>query len=117
MSELTKHDMEDLTIYDGLITSLITLKVILEEIDKISKVIDLKINNKIKQLEEELRIMILKNKFFGRLSNFIEEEIHNIEGLKEDAKWETKGAKMLQDLNYEKNYEIVEVVKIELRGD
>ena len=79
MSELAKVDMQDLTIYDGLITSLITLKVILEEIDKISKVIDVEINNKIKQLEEELRIVILKNNFFGRLSNFIEEEIDNIE--------------------------------------
>ena len=37
-----------LTIYDDLISSLITLKVILEEIDEISKVIDLEINNKIK---------------------------------------------------------------------
>ena len=79
MSELAKVDMQDLTIYDGLITSLITLKVILEETDKISKVIDIEINIKIKQLEEELRIVILKNNFFGRLSNFIEEEIDNIE--------------------------------------
>ena len=45
--------MHDLTIYDDLITSLITLNVILEDIDKISIVIDLEINNKIKQLEAE----------------------------------------------------------------
>ena len=43
--------MQDLTIFDDLITSLITLKLILEDIDKISKVIDLEINNTMKQLE------------------------------------------------------------------
>ena len=48
-----KQDMHDLAIHDDLITSLITLKVILEDIDKISIVIDLDINNKIKQLEAE----------------------------------------------------------------
>ena len=48
MADLIKQDMQDLAIYDDLITSLINLKVILEEIDKISKVIDLEINNKIK---------------------------------------------------------------------
>ena len=53
MSNLAKQDMHDLTIYDDLITSLITLNVILEDIDKISIVIDLEINNKIKQLEAE----------------------------------------------------------------
>ena len=53
MAEQTEQDMQDLAIYDDLITSLITLKVILEDIDKISKVIDLKINNKIKQLDAE----------------------------------------------------------------
>ena len=40
-------------IYDDLITILITLKLILKDIDKISIVIDLEINNKIKQLEAE----------------------------------------------------------------
>ena len=39
--------MHDLATYDDLITSLITLKVILEDIDKISIFIDLDINNKI----------------------------------------------------------------------
>ena len=55
-------DMQNLTIDDDLITSSITLKVILEVIDKNSKVIDLEINNRIKQLElleKELKIMIL----------------------------------------------------------
>ena len=115
MSGQTEQDMHD-TRYDDLITSLVTLKVILEDIDKISKVTDLEINNKIKQLElieKELRIMILRNRFLKRPSNFIEEEIGNIEELKEDVQWEVKGAKMLQDLNYEKKDEIVEIAKIE----
>ena len=66
-------------------------------------------------LEEELRIMILRKKFPGRPSNSIEEEIDNIEELKEDVKCEVKGAKMLQNLNYAKNDEIVEIAKIELK--
>ena len=77
MSNQIKQDMQDLAIYDDLITSLIILKVVLEDIDKISKIIDLEINNKIKQLdlfEEELRIMTLRNRFLGRPSNSIEEE-------------------------------------------
>ena len=53
MAKQTKRDMHDLEIYDDLITSLITLKVILEDIDKITIVQDLEINNKIKQLEAE----------------------------------------------------------------
>ena len=53
MSNLIKQDMHDLAIYDDLITSLITLKVILEDIDKISIVKDLEINNETKQLEAE----------------------------------------------------------------
>ena len=70
----TKQDMQDVTIYDDLITSLITLKAIVEDIDKKSKVIDLEINNKIKQSEAEkvnelellhgeLRIITLRNRF------------------------------------------------------
>ena len=111
--------MHDLTIYDDLITSLIALKVILENIDEISKVIDLKINNNIKQLElleKELRIMTLRNRFFGRPSNFVEEEINNTEELKEEVKkWEFKIVRILQDLNYEKNDETVEISRIELK--
>ena len=53
MSDLTTQDMQDLAIYDDLITSLITLKLILEDIDKISIIGDLEINNKIKQLEAQ----------------------------------------------------------------
>ena len=40
--------MHELTIYNDLIIGLITLKVILENIDEISIVKDLEINNKIK---------------------------------------------------------------------
>ena len=49
----TEQDMHNSTIYDDLITSLITLKLILEDLDKINIVIGLEINNKIKQLEAE----------------------------------------------------------------
>ena len=85
MSDLAKEDMHDLAIYDDLVISLITLKVILENIDKISIVKDLEINNKMKQLEaektdelelleEKLRIRTLKNRFLG-IPNKIDKEI------------------------------------------
>ena len=48
MLEQTEQSMHEITIYDDLISSLIVLKAMLAEIDKISKVIDLEINNKIK---------------------------------------------------------------------
>ena len=48
MAKQTEQDMHDLKIY-GFITNLITLKVMLEDIDKFSKVIDLKISDNIKQ--------------------------------------------------------------------
>ena len=50
MVKQTEQDMHDSTIYDDLITSLVTLKVI-EDIDKTNKLKELKeleINNKIK---------------------------------------------------------------------
>ena len=53
MSDITKQDMDDLTIYNDLITNLIALNVILQNIDKISIVKDLEINNKIKELDGE----------------------------------------------------------------
>ena len=76
LDEIKQH-MHNLAIYDDLITGLITLKVILEDIDKISIVTDLDINNKIKQLEaektdelellqKELKIMTLTNRFLGK---------------------------------------------------
>ena len=81
MARQTEQDMQDLTIYDDLITSLTTLKVILEDIDRITIVI----NNKIKQLEaenfyelklleEELNIITLRSRFLRRPNNFVEEE-------------------------------------------
>ena len=43
-------------------------------------------------------------------------KIDNIEELKEEVKeWEFKSVKMLQDLNYEKYDEIVEIANIELK--
>ena len=49
--------MEDLARYDDLITTLINLKVILEDIDKVTIVKDLEINNKIKELEADKKLM------------------------------------------------------------
>ena len=68
--------------------------------------------------------MTLRNKHLGRLIYDIDEEeidlreqakrkIDEIEELKEDLKWESKAAKMLQDLNYEKNDEIAAIAEIE----
>ena len=76
-------------------------------------------------LQEELRFRTLKKRVLGR-PNKIEEEIElreqtrkkleNIEELKEEAEeWEFKSVKILQDLNYEKHDEIVEIAKIEIR--
>ena len=69
-----------------MITSLITLKLVLQYIDKISIVIDLEIKYKIKKLkyknpdklellQEELWFRLLRNKFWKRLTNYIEDEI------------------------------------------
>ena len=49
MAEQIEQDIHESTIYDDLITSLITLKVVLEDID-----IDLEKNDKIRQLKAEL---------------------------------------------------------------
>ena len=76
-------------------------------------------------LQENLTLGTLKNRF-GRRSNKIEEEIElreqtrkkidNIEELKEEVEeWEFKSVKILQNLNYEKHDEIVEIAKIEIR--
>ena len=64
--------------------------------------------------------MTLRNKHLGKSSyDFMEEEIDlgeqtkkktdEIEELKEHVEWESKVAKMLQDLNYEKNDEIAQI--------
>ena len=108
--------MHDLEIYYDLINRLIIFKEILEDIDKISKVVDLEINNKIRELEfleEALRIEELRSGFLGIPSNAIEEEINNIEELKWNLKWESKGAKIIKDLDFEKSDEIVEIAKIQ----
>ena len=79
--------------------------------------------NELKLLEEEIFIITLRNKHLNRSSYDIDEEeidlkeqakrmIDKIEELKEDVKWESKAAKMLQDLNYEKNDEIAAIAKI-----
>ena len=67
-----ESDVLNLIIYNDLITSLITLKAILGNIDQISIVKDLEINNKLEELEtektdelgllqENLRLTTLKN--------------------------------------------------------
>ena len=64
--------------------------------------------------------MTLRNKHLGKSSYDIDEEeidlikqakqrIDKIEELKEDVEWESKAAKMLQDLKYEKNAEIAAI--------
>ena len=64
--------------------------------------------------------MTLRNKHLGRSSYDIDEEeidlreqakkkVDKIEELKEDVEWESKSAKMLQDLSYEKNDDIAAV--------
>ena len=76
-------------------------------------------------LQQELRVKALRNRFL-RKSNETEEEIEwreqtkkkidNIEELKKRAEeWEFKSVKTLQDLNYEKYDEIVELAKVELK--
>ena len=133
MAKHTEQDMHDLTIYDDLITRLATLELILEGIDKIT----IGINNKIKQLqaekvheleflEEELRIIPLRNRFLGRLNRIKEEidlrrqtkkKIGNIEKLKEVVvkEWEFQNLEILKDLNYATYDEIDEIEKIVLK--
>ena len=53
MSYQIKEDMHDLAIYDDLVNILITLKVKLENIHKISIVKVLEINNKIKNQKQK----------------------------------------------------------------
>ena len=64
--------------------------------------------------------MTLRNKYLGKSSYDIDEEkidlieqvkkrIDKIEELKEDVEWESKAAKMLQDLKHEKNDEIAAI--------
>ena len=70
--------------------------------------------------------MTLRNKHLGRSSHDIMEEeidlrkqekkkVDKIEELKEDVEWESKAAKMLRDLSYDRNDEIAAIAEIEQR--
>ena len=128
MSEISIQDLESC---NELVTHLITLRSILKDTVKIEKISRLEIKkleqkkiNELKLLDEKIFIMTLTNKHLGRSCYDTDEEeidlreqpkkrIDKIEELKEDAEWESKAAKMLQDLNYEKNNEILAIAKIE----
>ena len=77
--------------------------------------------NELKALKEKIFIIILRNKYLGKSSYDIDEEqkdlieqakkrIDKIEELKKDVWRKSKAAKMLQDLEYEKNDEIATIV-------
>ena len=124
MSEISIQDLESC---NELITYLITLRSILKDIAKIAKILELEIEkleekeiNELKALKEEIFFMTLRNKSLGKSSYDIDEEeiglikqakkgIDKIEELKKDVMGESKAAKMLQDLKYEKNDEIVAI--------
>ena len=128
---MPETSIQDLESCNELINHLITLTLILKNAVKTEKILKLKIKkleqkkfNELKVLKVEIFIMTLRNKHLGRSSYDIDEEeidfkkqaknrIDEIEESKEDAEWESKPAKMLQDLSYEKNDEIAKIVKIE----
>ena len=73
--------------------------------------------NELRLLEEQIFIITLRNKYLGRsgfdinekeidLREQVKKKADKIEELKEDVEWESKAAKTLQDLKYEKNDEI-----------
>ena len=67
-------------------------------------------------LQEELKITALKNRFWGRPNKTEEETDLRRQTKKRKVKeWEFKSVKILQDLKYAKNDEIVEIAKIELK--
>ena len=125
---MPKISIQDLKLCNELITHLITLRSILKDTVKIEKILELEIKkieqkkiNKLKVLKEEILIMRLKSKYLGKSSYDIDEEeidlieqakkrIYKIEELREDVEWESKTAKMLHDLNYEKNDELAAIV-------
>ena len=128
MSEISIQDLESC---NKLITHLRTLRSILKDTIKTEKILELEIKkldqkkvNELRLLEEEILVITLRNKHLGRSSYDIDEEgidlkkqakkkVDKIEELKEDAEWESTAAKMLQDLNCEKNDEIAAIVEIE----
>ena len=109
---------------------------LLKEIDKVSIVKELEMNNKLKELETEnidelevlqqnLTFRTLKNTFRGR-PNSIEGEIElrkrtremidSIERLKTEVEeWKFESVKLLQNLNYGKGAEIAEIKRKEIK--
>ena len=126
MSEIS---IQDLNLSNEVINHLVTLRSIIENIVKIEKILELEIKkleqkkiNELKVLKEEIFIMTLRNKYLGKSSyDIMEKEIElkehakkridKIEELKEDVERGSKAAKMLQDLEYEKNDEIAAIAE------
>ena len=123
IQERIKSDVHDLVVKNkknglDLINCLVSLRMILKKMDKISIVKDIKISNKLKELEaekidelelseENLKFRTLKNRFGGR-PNSIAEEIElrkqtrekkdSIERLETEVdEWEFKSVKLIQD--------------------
>ena len=127
MPEISIPDLESC---NELITHLVILRLIIKDTVKTEKIVRLKIKkleqrkiNELKLLEEDIFFMTLRNTHLGRSSHIIKEQetdlkeqakkrIDEIEELKEDVKWESKAAKMLRDLSYEKNDEIAAIAEI-----
>ena len=119
MSEISIQNLES---HNELFNHLITLRSILKDIVKIKRILRLKIKkleqkriNELKVLKEEIFIMTLRKKRLGKSSYDIdEEEIDLIEQAKQRMdkieEWESKAAKMLQNLKYKKNDKIAEIV-------
>ena len=118
MIEISIQDLESC---NELITNLITLRSILKYTVKIKKILEMEIEkleqkeiNELMVLKEKIFIMTLRNKYLGKSSYDIDDEeeidlikqagkrIDKIEELKMDVMGESKAAKMLQDLEYEK---------------
>ena len=120
--------IQDLELCNELINLLITLRSILKDTIKIEKIFELEIKklekkeiNELKVLKEEIFIMTLRNNYPGKSNYDINEEeielkeqakkrIDKIEELKKDVIGESKSAKIIQDLEYEKNDKIAEIV-------
>ena len=120
--------IQDLDLCNELINLLITLRSILKDTIKIEKIFELEIKklekkeiNELKVLKEEIFIMTLRNNYPGKSNYDINEEeielkeqakkrIDKIEELKKDVIGESKSAKIIQDLEYEKNDKIAEIV-------
>ena len=119
--------IQDLKSCNELINHLVILRSILKDTVKIEKILELEIKklkqktiNELNALKDNIFIMTLGNKYFGKSSYDIDEEeidlikqaekrIDKIEELKNDLIGEAKVGKMLQDLEYEKNDEIAAI--------